>query len=242
MSWLVKLFRGIWYLIWYLFAATVVLMAAIFGIARLLLPLVGDYNQDVEHYATQLAGRPIKIMSLDAEWHGFSPSLVLNNVRVLSQDGSNTILQLSRARLDFDLLGSALSKQVQFKRFALSGADVSLVREASGEIKLAGFESDQLGKPSEDDTAALLQWLFAQGEISLHANNLVYKDLKANAKRHAFSNVSLILKNFSIFLANLILGSKLPVSILWIMDTFSFIFFAKSSCFNERDSLFCFMI
>lgn len=195
MSFLIKMFRGIWYLIWYLFAATVVLMAAIFGIARLLLPLVGDYNRDVENYATQQAGRPIKIMSLDAEWHGFSPSLVLNNVRVLNRDGSSTILQLSRARLDFDLIGMALSKQVQFKRFALSGADVSVVREKSGNINLAGFEGSQPVRPGDDDTAALLQWIFAQGEISLHANNLVYQDMKTNARRYQFSNVSFVMKN-----------------------------------------------
>ena len=77
MNFIVKLFRSLWYLLWYLFAATIVLTAAVFGLARLLLPLVDDYNRDVEKYATELVGRPIKIMSLDAEWHGFSPSLVL---------------------------------------------------------------------------------------------------------------------------------------------------------------------
>ncbi|WP_455208198.1 YhdP family protein [Kaarinaea lacus] len=195
MSFLLKLFRGFWYLLWYLFAATVVLMAAIFGIARLLLPLVGDYNRDVENYATQLAGRPIKIMSLDAEWHGFSPSLVLNNVRLLSSDGSATILQLSRARLDFDLIGMAVSKQVQFKRFALVGADLSIVREKSGNINLSGFETNQLESTSGGDSTAMLHWLFSQGEISVHARNLVYQDMKTNGKRYHFSNVSFALRN-----------------------------------------------
>ncbi|MEJ2181158.1 MAG: AsmA-like C-terminal region-containing protein [Gammaproteobacteria bacterium] len=195
MNFLVKLFRSLWYLLWYLFAACVVLTAAIFGLVRLLLPLVDDYNKDVEQYASDLVGRPIKIMSLDAEWHGFSPSLVLNNVRLLSIDGTDTILQLSRARLDFDLLAMASTRQVQFRRFALSGADISLVRQKSGLVNLSGFESSQIETGGDEDTTAILHWLLTQGEISLHARNLVYQDNKSNRKRFHFSNVSFVLKN-----------------------------------------------
>ncbi|HEY5604536.1 MAG TPA: YhdP family protein [Gammaproteobacteria bacterium] len=195
MSLLIKLFHGFWYVVWYLFAAFVVLLAAIFAIARLLLPLAGDYNQDVESYAAQLIGRPVKIMSLDAEWHGMSPSLVLNNVRLLSRDGNSTILQLSRARLDFDLVGMAFSRQVRFKRFALAGADLSVVREPSGTINLSGFETSQPEPGGDDSTAAMLQWLLAQGEINVHARNLVYQDMEKSGQRYLFSNVSFVLKN-----------------------------------------------
>jgi len=195
MNFIVKLFRSLWYLLWYLFAATIVLTAAIFGLARLLLPLVDDYNRDVEQYATELVGRPVKIMSLDAEWHGFSPSLVLNNVRLLSRDGTDTILHLSRARLDFDLLAIASSRNIHFKRFALSGADISMVRQKSGQVNLSGFESSQLETDGDDDTTAILQWLLTQGEISLHARNLIYQDNKSNRKRYHLSNVSFVLRN-----------------------------------------------
>ncbi|MCI0504738.1 MAG: TIGR02099 family protein [Gammaproteobacteria bacterium] len=195
MSFIIKLFRGFWYLLWYLFAAAVVFLAAVFATARLLLPLAGDYNQDVERFAAQITGRPVKIMSLDAEWHGFSPSLVLNNVRLLSRDGSSTILFLSRARLDFDLIGMALSQQVQFKRFALSGADFLVIREKTGQINLSGFETGQTKASDDDDTAAMLHWLFSQGEISVHARNLVYQDMQKSGKRYHFSNVTFVLKN-----------------------------------------------
>ena len=200
MNFIVKIFKTVWYLIWYLFAAVVVLTAAVFGFARLLLPLVGDYNRDVEHYASDLAGRPIKVMSLDAEWHGFSPSLVLNNVRILNRDGNDTILNISRARLDFDLISILISQNIHFKRFALSGVDMSLVRRKTGQVSLSGFEASQLESESDDDTTAILQWLFSQGEMSIHARNLIYQDNtyqgnKVNRKRYHFSNVSLVLKN-----------------------------------------------
>lgn len=195
MNFIRKWFRRLWYLVWYLFAALVVFLAAVFGLARLLLPMIDDYNQDIENYAAQLIDRPVKIMSLDAEWHGFSPSLVLNNVRLLSKDGSQALLDISRARLDFDLIEIVKTRTVQFKKFALSGANLSVVRQKTGEINLAGFEANRIEMPKEEERGLILHWLLAQGEIDLHASNLIYQDLKSGNARFHLSNVSLTLRN-----------------------------------------------
>ncbi|MGD8566555.1 MAG: YhdP family protein [Gammaproteobacteria bacterium] len=195
MNFIRKWFRRIWYLVWYLFAALVVFLAAVFGLARLLLPMIDDYNQDIEHYAARLIDRPVKIMSLDAEWHGFSPSLVLNNVRLLSKDGSQTLLDLSRARLDFDLLGIIKTRTVQFKKFALSGANLSIVRQKTGEINLAGFDAKRIEVPAQQERGLMMRWLLAQGEIDLHASNLIYQDRKTGDARYHLTNVSLTLRN-----------------------------------------------
>jgi uncharacterized protein YhdP len=98
-------------------------------------------------------------------------------------------------RLDFDLIGMALTQQVQFKRFALSGADVSVIREKSGQINLSGFESGQPVAAGKDDAATILHWLFSQGEIRVHARNLIYQDMQKSGKRYSFSNVTFTLKN-----------------------------------------------
>ena len=193
MNWFSSFFRGLWYTAWYLFAAAVVLIAAVFAAARLLFPLIGDYNRDVEKLAQEFVGQPLKIMSIDAEWHGFSPSLVLNNVRLMSRDGKETLLHFSRARLDVDLVDTARSLKVNFRRFALSGANLSVVRTKDGMISLAGFEQNTIAE--SDDTSGISRWLLSQGEISIHAKNLLFQDLKANKKRYHFSNVSLVLRN-----------------------------------------------
>lgn len=190
-----KLSRWFWYLLWYSLAISIILVAAVFGVVRLMLPLIGDYNQDIEQYAEQYAGRPIKIMSLDAEWHGFSPSLVLNNVRLLSKDGKETLLHVSRVRLDFNLIDTARTKQVQFKRFLLSGTNLSLVRLPSGEFSLSGFESNAVEPPTQgEDSGSVIDWLLAQGEISLHARNFIFQD-QLKGKRFYYSNLSVRLRN-----------------------------------------------
>lgn len=190
-----KLSRWLWYLLWYSLASTIILVAAVFGLIQLLLPLIGDYNQDIEKYAAGYAGRPIKIMSLDAEWHGFSPSLVLNNVRLLSKDGKETLLHVSRARLDFNLYEIARTKQVQFRRFLLSGANLSLVRLPTGEFSLVGFESNSVEQPSQDDAGGIVDWLLAQGEISIHAKNFIFRDKLKDDKRYHYSNLNVRLRN-----------------------------------------------
>jgi len=192
---LLTITRFCWFSIWYGVAAFVVLVAAVFGITRLLLPLVGEYNVEIEKQATAYLGRPIKIMSLDAEWHGFSPSLVLNNVRVLNNEGSKTLLQFSRARLDFSLFKSIKSRAVSFNRLALSGVDVSLVRQKTGQISLLGFEDNFSTDVNEEDNEFLAEWILGQGEIHLEAKNFLYHDEKSTDHGYHFTNVSLKIRN-----------------------------------------------
>ena len=184
-----------WYLLWYSLATTIILVAALFGLLQLFLPLVGDYNQDVERYAQQYAGQPIKIMSLDAEWHGFSPSLILNNVRILDKESKETILQISRARLDFDLYEIAKTKQVQFRRFLLSGTDISLVRLPTGEFTLSGFETNQAQQIEQGEGGNAINWILSQGEISLHARNFIFTDQFKQDRRYYYSNLNVRLRN-----------------------------------------------
>jgi len=195
MIFLLKFLRLLWFSIWYVFAVFVVLVAAVFGIVRLLLPLVGEYNLEIEKQATAYVGRPIKIMSLDAEWHGFSPSLVLNNVRVLNAEGNKTILQFARARLDFSLVKSMKSREVSFERLALSGVDLSLIRQKTGQISLLGFDEDSSTDASGGDKEFLAEWIFGQGEISLEAKNLLYYDEQSSNRRYHFTDVSLMIRN-----------------------------------------------
>lgn len=190
-----KLFRGLWYVVWYFLATSIILTAAAFGLVRLLLPLIGDYNQDIELYAESHVKRPIKIKSIDAEWHGFNPSLVLNDVRLLSKDGKQTLLHVSRARLDLNLYKMIKTKQVHFSRFGLSGANLSLVRLSTGGFALAGFETNSIEPTPDSEEGGAIAWLLSQGEIRLHAKNFIYRDQMNNNRRYLFSNLNINLRN-----------------------------------------------
>ena len=104
----VKIFASVWATLWYSFALVTVLIAVAFSLLRLFLPLINQYSVTVESYISDIVGQPIKIQSLDAEWHGFGPSLVFNNVRLLDSSGVATIAQFSKANLGLDILESLI--------------------------------------------------------------------------------------------------------------------------------------
>jgi len=198
MQFIQKIRRGIWYFVWYLFAAVIVLAAAVFGMARLLLPLVGDYNRNIEKMASEYLDQPVKIMSLEAEWHGISPSLILNNVQLKSKTGNDTLLLVSRVRMDFDLLAIIFKRRIEFSRLALSGANLSIVRKKNGQLRLAGFESGIVNNSSSvagDEPSQLGLWILSQGEISVYARNLIFTDKINHDKKYNFSNITLKLWN-----------------------------------------------
>ncbi|WP_455205404.1 YhdP family protein, partial [Kaarinaea lacus] len=181
--------------VWYGFAAATVLVAAVFSLARLLLPMMEDYSVTVEEYFTQIVNQPIKIQSLDAEWHGVTPSLVLKNVRLLDQQGKNTIVRLSKARLGFGWWETLQVGQLSFSSLDLIGVDLSLVRQENGRIGLLGFELGDNVESDVVDEAFLSNWLLGQGRIGLEIRNVFYDDRMERGRKYHFSNVELTLRN-----------------------------------------------
>ncbi|WP_455210739.1 YhdP family protein [Kaarinaea lacus] len=194
MKFLFFLFHLIWKSLWYGFAAIVVLAAVLFSITRMLLPTLGDYSVTVEDYFSQFVNQPIRIQSLDAEWRGWGPSLVLNNVWLLDSQGKNTIVRVAKAHLGLGLWKTIKTGQLGFTSADLQGVDLSITRMPDGQITLTGFEIlTATESPVVDNT--FLEWLLQQGHIGIQFRNLLYEDRIAGGRKHLFSNVTLSLMN-----------------------------------------------
>jgi uncharacterized protein (TIGR02099 family) len=188
------LFHIVWKTLWYSFAAAVVLTAVLFSITRMLLPNLGDYSVTVQDYFSQFVNQPIRIQSLDAEWRGWGPSLVLNNVWLLDSQGKNTIVRVSKAHLGLGLWKSLKSGQLGFTSADLQGVDLSITRMPDGKITLTGFEMmNSSESPVVDNT--FLEWLLIQGRIGIQFRNLLYEDRMVGGRKYLFSNVALSLRN-----------------------------------------------
>ena len=101
-----KIYRYIWASVWYAFAVSVVLLAVIFGLARLLLPYASDYKADVTSTLSEYLGQPVKVGSLDTEWHGFGPALVLKEINILDLNSEKSVLKFGKARVGIGLISS----------------------------------------------------------------------------------------------------------------------------------------
>ena len=195
MNYFTQLFKYLWIILWYGFAFLSVFSAAAFGLLHLTLPLVGQYSTQVEKHASEFVGQAVKVQSLDAEWHGFGPSLVFNGVRLLDKSGKKTIVQFSKVLLGFDVLGSLINRQVNFSSMSLIGANLSFVRLADGKITLADFD---LQNKQEDESAngeLVSKWLLGQGRLSVQINNLLFEDRVNAGKMYHFADVNATLRN-----------------------------------------------
>jgi uncharacterized protein (TIGR02099 family) len=194
MKFLFFLFHLVWKTLWYSFAAVVVLAAVLFSLTRMLLPTLGEYSVTVEDYFSQFVNQPIRIQSLDAEWRGWGPSLVLNNVWLLDAQGENTIVRVSKARLGLGLWKTIETGQLGFTSADLQGVDLSITRMPDGQITLTGFEMLKASEsPVVDST--FLEWLLQQGHIGIQFRHLLYEDRMVGGRKHHFSNVTLSLMN-----------------------------------------------
>lgn len=173
-----------------------VLVAVLFAAARLLLPYADQYNAELGKRLSSYLNQPVSVRSLDAEWHGLGPSLVLRDATLLDATGGQPVLQLKKVRLGFDLLGSVRHWQPIFSNITLVGVDLELTRNRLGEFSAAGITDQKTAVSQKPEDAALLMgWLFSQGQLGLENSNITWRDEMGAGRELHFSAVNVRLRN-----------------------------------------------
>lgn len=192
MIWRGKLLRNLWASAWYTFAVAIVLLATVFSAARLLLPYTSHYNAELGAEISRQLGQPVKIGTLEAEWRGWTPALVLNDISLLDEKTGATIFQLGKVRLGLDLMGSLVNLQPVFSRITLVGVDLQLTRGMDQRISVTGLKTSGKGDANLDSLAA---WMLSQGWIQLENSGVTWRDLSAQGRLLHFSSVNISLRN-----------------------------------------------
>ncbi|NOX76811.1 MAG: hypothetical protein GXP17_09445 [Gammaproteobacteria bacterium] len=182
---------------WYAFVAVVVVLAVGFGLARLSLPFADQYNAEVGAELSGYIGQPVLIRSLDAEWHGWGPSLVLKDVNLLDGMGGHPALQFDSARLGLNLIASLHQWRPVFSHITLVGVKLVLRRSAAGDISVEGIaaQHDAGAKESGQELARFADWLFSQGRLGLENSDITWLDEMGSGRKLHFSAVNVSLRN-----------------------------------------------
>jgi uncharacterized protein YhdP len=174
-------------------------MAIIFGIARLLLPYASDYKADITSTLSEYLGQPVTIGSLDTEWHGFGPALVLKEIDILDSKTKQSVLQFGKARIGVGLISSLLQQEPVLSGITLVGVDLVLTREKNGRFSVAGIETENKNKSQDEgdagDLDALTSWVFSQGELGIEQSNITWRDKMGSGRKMHFSAVNVRLRN-----------------------------------------------
>ncbi len=166
-----------------------VLTAVVFGLGRLLATQVTDFRTDIEQWATQRLGQPLRIGSLRAGWQGITPQLVLKDVSLLSPQDGAVVLSLSEIRLRLSLFDSLRTARLQLQELRLSGVDILVKRRSDGSVVAAGLEQLSAG---QGDASALF---LIPSRISLTDSDIYWQNLAIGAAPLHFSNVHAVLTN-----------------------------------------------
>lgn len=179
---------------WFSFVVIVIALALLLSAARILLPAVGEYRDEVARLAGELVGQPVRIGEIRAGWHGWGPSVKLRDVEVLDAAGQQAVLRCDAARIDMNVWRSLLERQFEPGKLTVSGMSLSLIRREDGSIAAAGLGGAQ-GEMDEHAKRQLMEWLQRQDRLAIEESSVRWTDLMDGGSVWEFGAVNLQLRN-----------------------------------------------
>lgn len=172
--------------LWLTLAVVIVLTAALFAAASVLLPMAGEMRAELELRASRAAGQPVKIGKLYADWSWRGPEVHLQEVQVLDKNATRTVLRFGGARMNVNVLAYLRERRLEVSHLTISGTALTLTRRADGTIVIEGVESG--------DGGLFKQWLAQQGYLALEDSAIDWVDQVSGSARR-FTDVNLRLRS-----------------------------------------------
>ena len=133
-------------------AMLVILAAVIVGIARLLLPLAPEYQDEIRRLVTEATGFDVRFETLRASWPLPGPQIRFSNVRIAVLEDQRELLHARDLTVGINLWRVMVDRQVRPGRIAVEGANLKAERSADGEWVINGVPlSDLLRRPRQQE-------------------------------------------------------------------------------------------
>lgn len=131
-------------------AGIVIVLAMAVGAARLLLPLVPEYQDEIRQFASQATGLDVRFGRLSARWPLAGPEIQLYDVHISTPDDGRPVLAAGQLDVGLSLWRLLAAGQVRPARIAVSSASVRIEHQPSGEWQLNGVPLDKLIRQPRD--------------------------------------------------------------------------------------------
>ena len=157
---------------------------------RLIVLGVEDYKNDLESRIFEVTAIPVKIGSLRASMRGFSPEIILKDIRVLAEDADGKpAIQLEELRLGINPVQVLFSWQILPSSWlTLVGVKLSVVRKEDGTLSIAGLNMEESGQPL---------WLLQGRHYEILKSDISWLDEQRKGELLVFNNVDLSIRNDS---------------------------------------------
>ncbi len=141
-----------------------VLAALCVGLFRLAIELLPGYKAEIVAGVEQALGRPVALDHIDLRWRGMGPEVVVNRLRLLNHDGTDSALEIEQASARFRFADLWQEESVlRPESIAIDGLALTLIRDPDGRLRVQNFDGDG----GSFDSQQLLRWLFQKGQIEV---------------------------------------------------------------------------
>ena len=160
-------YRGLWWTV----VSIVVMFGVVVAVARLGLPVVSEYRDQVQAWLDQEFGVTVTIGAVEASWHGLYPKLLVREATLLDPEGRPSAVRVAQAQVSLDLWASLRTLRPQPAEVELRGIALQLLRRRDGRVTVRGWPT---GGPT--DWRAISDWILQHHKIHLLDTRLTIED------------------------------------------------------------------
>src|SRR5690554_3128867 len=154
--------------------AVLVILAVYVSLGRQLVPLIGNHTPWVEERLSQLLNADVSITSIQGEWHGFSPHLELQGLRVQGRGArqGDPGLWLEHVSIAANVPASLRHWRPVLADTRIQALNLRFVQRPDGSWTLAGMGTELGGSaPSADQ---IFHWVQGLARLQLDEARLEF--------------------------------------------------------------------
>ncbi len=114
-------------------AAVLIVLAVLVGLARLLLPLAPDYQDQIRRFVTEATGFDVRFGTLSASWPLSGPEVRFSDVRIAMLSDERPVFDARELSVGVNIWRLIVDRRLQPGRIAVSGASVKAERLPTGQ-------------------------------------------------------------------------------------------------------------
>ncbi|HTJ99150.1 MAG TPA: YhdP family protein [Bordetella sp.] len=186
-----KFLRGLLWSFWILYVAAAV---GLLGLRYFVLPRIDQWRPQIERYAGEAIGAPVRIGHIAADWSGLNPRLTLTGVEIV---GDQAAPVLTLPSVDAVLAWrSILNRELRLVFLQADGLDLTLRRDRADKLWVAGQSIDLSGADDSGVSRSVaLRWLVRQREIVLRHATVRWLDESRAAPELVLQDASFVMLN-----------------------------------------------
>ena len=158
------------------------------GLHFWIVPRIADFRPQLQTWASQALGVPVRVGDLVAQSNGWVPSIEIKEVELLNPQGTPA-LRLPRVLV---ALSARSVLRGGFEQLYIDHPMLEVRRTAQGRILVAGLD---VGEHSIEGDSASADWLFAQSELVIQGGSVRWVDEQRAAPPLELRQLDLIVRN-----------------------------------------------